>query len=90
MYASFIKFKYEKQTKEIEVYEKKYKKLARDYNALAKEYNRAVVVVKALQAKCKALPPTLSPEDIKRLKYYIHPDKHQGKTNDLFVKIGKL
>lgn len=27
---------------------------------------------------------------LKRLKYYIHPDKHQGKTNDLFILLDNL
>lgn len=28
-------------------------------------------------------------EDLKRMKHYLHPDKHGGKTNDLFIKVNE-
>lgn len=28
-------------------------------------------------------------EDLKRMKHYLHPDKHNGKTNDLFIKVNE-
>lgn len=31
-----------------------------------------------------------SASDLKRLKYYLHPDKHSGKTNDLWIKLNEL
>lgn len=33
---------------------------------------------------------TLTNEDIKKLRYFLHPDKHQGKSNDLWVKLGNI
>lgn len=28
-------------------------------------------------------------EDLKRMKHYLHPDKHNGKTDDLFIKVNE-
>ena len=28
--------------------------------------------------------------EIKRLKHYLHPDKHGGKTKDLFIRVSQL
>lgn len=28
--------------------------------------------------------------EIKRLKHYLHPDKHGGKTEDLFIRVSQL
>lgn len=33
--------------------------------------------------------PQFTQEDLRRMKHYLHPDKHGGKTDDLFVKISK-
>lgn len=31
-----------------------------------------------------------TPSEIKRLKHYLHPDKHGGKTDDLFIRVSQL
>ncbi len=54
---------------------------ATKYNDLVKKANERIRQLKNTN---------LSYEDCKRLKYYIHPDKHNGKTNDLFIKVSKV
>lgn len=63
---------------------KELKDLITKYNRCAKSHN--IWRERALsREKMK-----LSKEDLKRLKHYLHPDKHNGKTNDLFIKLGEL
>ena len=69
----------------------KYRQLVSQYNELVRNRERLLRMYKELELKSlkQEVSKSLSKEDIKRLKYYIHPDKHNGKTNDLFIKISK-
>lgn len=65
-----------------------------EYNLLASKYNQLVRAYHTLkQQQSNTATPSVknvfTTNEIKRLKYYLHPDKHGGKTNDLFVKITK-
>lgn len=70
----------------------KYRQLVSQYNELVRNRERLLRMYKELELKSlnQDVSSSLSKEDIKRLKYYIHPDKHNGKTNDLFIKLGIL
>ena len=50
-----------------------------DYNKLVRKANS---VISDLRSNS-----TFTNDELKRLKHYVHPDKHNGKTNDLFVKV---
>ena len=53
-----------------------------DYNKLVRKANK---IISDLRSN-----GTFTNDDLKRLKHYIHPDKHNGKTNDLFIKVSKV
>lgn len=57
-----------------------YKKVKHECDLLkqgVKTYSQAVNVKQFTQ------------EDLKRMKHQLHPDKHGGKTNDLFIKVNE-
>lgn len=45
-----------------------------------------------LQKRLKNLPTTFTDEELKLLRYLLHPDKNQGKDscNSLFIKVSSL
>lgn len=58
-------------------------KLTIEFNTLARTYSRLLE-----DGEVKTNPFT--PSEIKRLKHYLHPDKHGGKTEDLFILVSQL
>lgn len=55
------------------------------YNDLVRKANDRIRKLREkLQSK------NFSSEELKRLKYFIHPDKHNGKSSDLFINISEM
>ena len=64
--------------------DKKYSDLADHCNKVIKAHNNL------LDQKRKGFSNhSFTQEDLKRMKHYLHPDKHNGKTNDLFIKVNE-
>lgn len=70
----------------------KYSKLVKDYNKLVKTYNNLLGRFRSSEKKLteKNAASVFTQDELRKLRHYIHPDKHGGKTDDLFVKINRM
>ena len=65
-------------------------KLTVEYNTLARTYNRLLEDRKSGSWTKEVKTNPFTHSEIKRLKHYLHPDKHGGKTDDLFIRVSQL
>lgn len=60
------------------------------YNEVVRAHNRLVREKNSGSWTKEVKTNPFTPSEIKRLKHYLHPDKHGGKTDDLFIRVSKL
>lgn len=65
-------------------------KLAGQYNEVVRAHNRLVREKNSGSWAKEVKANQFTPTEIKRLKHYLHPDKHSGKTEDLFIRVSQL
>lgn len=65
-------------------------KLTIEYNTLGRAYNRLLEDRKSGSWVKEVKTNPFTPSEIKRMKHYLHPDKHGGKTEDLFICVSQL
>lgn len=65
-------------------------KLIIEYNTLGRTYNKLLEDGKSGSWTKEVKTSPFTPSEIKRLKHYLHPDKHGGKTEDLFIRVSQI
>lgn len=65
-------------------------KLTIEYNTLARTYSQLLEGRESGSWTKEVKTNPFTPSEIKRLKHYLHPDKHGGKTDDLFIRVSQL
>ena len=65
-------------------------KLVGQYNEVVRAHNRLVREKSSGYWAEEVKTNPFTPSEIKRLKHYLHPDKHGGKTDDLFIRVSQL
>jgi len=46
--------------------------------------------IRELQARPKTVNKQFTRDDLLKIRYYVHPDKTNSKSSDLFIKVNKL
>lgn len=64
--------------------------LVGQYNDVVRAHNRLVREKNSGSWTKEVETNPFTSSEIKRLKHYLHPDKHGGKTNDLFIRVSQL
>ena len=75
---------------EVQKLQIKLSKLTIEYSKLARTYNRLLEDRKSGSWVKEVKTNPFTPLEIKRMKHYLHPDKHGGKTEDLFIRVSQL
>lgn len=65
-------------------------KLVGQYNEVVRAHNRLVREKNSGSWTKEVKTNQFTSSEIKRLKHYLHPDKHGGKTEDLFIRVSQL
>lgn len=68
----------------------KLSRLTVEYNTVARTYNRLLEEKSSGSWTKEVKTNPFTSSEIKRLKHYLHPDKHGGKTDDLFIRVSQL
>lgn len=75
---------------EVQKLQIKLSRLTIEYNTVARTYNRLLEDRKSGSWVKEVKTNPFTPSEIKRMKHYLHPDKHGGKTEDLFIRVSQL
>lgn len=65
-------------------------KLVGQYNEVVRAHNHLVREKQSGSWTKEVKTNPFTPSEIKRLEHYLHPDKHGGKTEDLFIRVSQL